>query len=176
MQLGWVDNVLNSSINKRIIFISPKPIGHINKIGAFLYGLFFQNGKDELFHPKHYDRTRKLLDIMHNNRKRKSMIVVAGRVNGTYINDIYHKNLNKPLALQLVSSGITRLPKGYHDLHLRLGNWIQQKLVIYSMKNTNIINKRNISNNNNFGIIKKDKVNNHYIKCYNGIVCSCLNK
>lgn len=175
-QLKWIDTTLTKSNNKRVIFVSPRPVGHLNKINAFFQGAVCDSGKDELFHPGNFERTLKFLNLLDTFKHKRDMVIVAGCLNKTYINCIYKKDELKPIVKQLVTGAITSLPIGYFSFPVRAGHWIQQKLVHFIIDDIVIGNKISVSDNNSYGIIENDMLSNYFIEDYNvNLFCSCLN-
>jgi len=166
-QINWVKKLLIEGDD--FIIISPRPIGHLDKINAYLQGVFSNDGKDELFHPNNYKRTCKLLKCLDDSNKK--IFILAGDVHKTFINNIYNKNTNKLIATQLVASAITRIPRGYLNIMVRFAHYLQKNKPSFKIKNFKIGNKKYISNNNNYGIIENNCLDNFYIKKYNN---SCI--
>jgi phosphodiesterase/alkaline phosphatase D-like protein len=173
-QINWFNDILKNTLNEKIIIMSSRPFGHLNYLNAWILSFFTDGGKDELFHPSNYERTKSMLKIMDQNKDLKDIIIVAGDVHKTFINKIKNKN-NEQIARQLVSSALTRKPKGYLNFFGRIFHSLQQGLVCFNMKNFKIGKRHNESYNNNYGIIKNDQLNNYYIKGYN-ITLSFMNK
>jgi hypothetical protein len=173
--IEWINNVLENTTNKDIIIASPRPICHLNRKHAYIQGLIISDGKDELLHPLHYDRTIRLLDTLYNYKLIKDLIIVSGDVHKTFINTITRKGDDKPFIKQLVSSAITRRPRGYLNFWYRIAHYIQQRTIKFRLENYTVSTSIKKSDNNNFGLIHNDMLDNYFIKDYNHISCKCLN-
>ncbi|NIO44194.1 MAG: hypothetical protein GTN36_01400 [Candidatus Aenigmarchaeota archaeon] len=174
-QLNWINGVLTRTEKDNIIVVSSRPIGYLSKTIAQLRGICSKEGRDDLYHPYNYHRTMNVLDLISEYGRNKEITIVSGNIRKTFINDISRNEIIYPKIKQLVSSAITRKPRGYDNLPSRFGHWLGQKLSRFRNNTYEIGSKNNYSANNNYGFIEDDVVSNYWVKGYGGVVCSYFN-
>ena len=152
-QLSWIKNIIKKTECKRIIIVSPRPIGITSKNIARIYGYISSEGTDDLLHPDNYDQTIKFLDIIKNHSFGKDIKIISGYNKNAFINDI--KIDKYPLTEQLICGAIA-----YNDNSLikRLSEWLVNNIDKLEIDKYTFGEKQKISYNNTFGYIENDKL------------------
>jgi hypothetical protein len=155
--INFVKSKLN---NKDTLIISPRPFAHLCPIHAFLQGLVYGDGVDELLHPINLKNTLLLREILFNHKKNnidKLLYIISGDIHETFIQSHIKNNIE---IKELVSSAISRLPRKKDSLLNNIIFWIQRNfntLSFYGVKN-----RHSHSLDNNYGFMKNDILYNSF--------------
>jgi len=172
-QIAWINDVIKKTDCKRIVLVSPRPIGNLTRSMARIYGYISSDGADDLLHPDNYDQTLKFLNVINSYSFGRDITIISGYVRKTFINDV--KVDEKFIVMkQLATGAITRAPTGNDTLTRRLSDWLIRKVDEFLIENYTIGEKEKLSHGNSFGYIENDKIYNYIQENFDDLYCSWL--
>jgi hypothetical protein len=156
--INFVKREIYNSVDKDILLISPRPLGHLDKFSAWVVGKMFGDGVDQLFHPINYNNTIRLREILFEYKKinkKNIFYIISGEAHQTFIQTHVKKKVE---IKELVSSAVSRKSVMYENLMVRMLSRFQFKCNLLWLDG--IRNRKNLSLKNNYGFMRNDELGN----------------
>jgi hypothetical protein len=163
-QLNFIQEAITKHLQTKIILLSSKPLGNLNKFNAYINSNYL-----EMFHPNNYENTLDLLATLDysNFDRNKEIVMFSGGLEATYSNKIYslYNNMSDaPILTQLVVGSISRKTITEYNVLCKLKKWLKHKLTYFYEDSYNITTKEDYYVSNSFGVY----INNLMWSCVDG--------